>query len=90
MIWMSEKARTLRLQDVDYRREPKTGRYCVNCQRDVGVGARFVTLLDFPDNGPPEVMHPHDLGLYARDRLSEHLIGNDCAKRLGLEWSYVS
>lgn len=68
--------------DPDYRREPKTNRYCVRCQKDIGAnqGARRVWT---PDGQWHMVVHPEDVihGDVA------HLIGSDCAKKIGLEWT---
>lgn len=68
--------------DYDARREPKTTRYCIKCQRDIKLGqpARVVQVAP---GFPPYVLHPEDAGS-AGER---HLVGMDCAKRIGLEFS---
>lgn len=65
--------------DYDARREPKTTRYCVRCQRDIRPDqtARVVRVKD------AMVLHPDDAGAHG----NEFLIGLDCAKALGLEFS---
>jgi hypothetical protein len=65
--------------DYDARREPKTDRYCIKCQKDISPGApaRVVRLVDVM------VVHPDDAGAEGED----HLVGIDCAKKLGLEFS---
>jgi len=77
-----------RYQFVDYdaRRDPKTDRWCCKCQKDLMPGQphRHVYLAaemcavhpeDIAERGP----QPDDYGW--------HLLGMDCAKKLGLEWS---
>lgn len=66
--------------DYDARPQPKTDRWCVCCQRDIKPGrpARVVRILDFP-----WVLHPDDAG----DLGEQFLIGLDCAKKIGLEFS---
>jgi hypothetical protein len=65
--------------DYDARREPKTARFCVKCQKDISpdMSARVVRVLD------EMVLHPEDAGSAGQD----FLIGPDCAKALGLEYS---
>lgn len=65
--------------DYDARREPKTARFCIKCQRDIAPAspARVVRVLD------EMVLHPDDAGSAGED----FLVGLDCAKQLGLEYS---
>lgn len=65
--------------DYDARRDPKTGRFCVRCQRDIGPDqpARVVRVLD------ERVLHPEDAGAQGRDCL----LGLDCAQQIGMEYS---
>lgn len=67
--------------DYDSRPEPKTSRWCCRCQRDIKQGslARVVCLRV----NDMHVIHPED----ANEEGDEHLIGLDCAKVMGLEWS---
>lgn len=72
--------RTLFL-DYDARPEPKTNRWCAKCQRDIKPGSPArVIRLRVEDM---HVLHPDDAG-----DLGEHaLLGMDCARTIGLEWS---
>lgn len=65
--------------DYDTRREPRTTRFCVRCQRDIGIDhpARIIRVLD------ELVLHPDDAGTCGE----EFLIGLDCAHQIGLEYS---
>lgn len=65
--------------DYDARREPKTARYCIRCQRDIGTDqpARIIRVLD------AQVLHPDDAGTAGCD----FLIGLDCAQQIGMEYS---
>ncbi len=65
--------------EFDARREPKTDTFCACCQRDIKVPTRWVFLR----NGDPYAIHPAD----ADASVDRHPIGEDCAKRLGLEWT---
>lgn len=72
--------------DYDARPQPKTDRWCCRCQKDLEIGQphRHVYL-----DGQMCAIHPEDL----QDRGADsedygwHLLGLDCAKTLGLEWS---
>lgn len=85
--------------DPDYRRDPKTDRYCCICQRDLAPGQshRRVHWL-----GCGWVLHPNDEAAFATGALlvdsdgatfgaqedfGEQKIGMDCARRIGMEWS---
>lgn len=76
--------------DYDARRDPKTDRFCVRCQRDIRPDspARVVHLVD----GGTNALHPEDEALYAKDGNHKGdqgawLLGTDCAQQVGLEWS---
>lgn len=81
--------------DYDARRRPRTDRFCVACQRDLKAGVRVRTVHVVADeNGStPFALHPEDEAAWAAqntDTERDHgiwLIGNDCAKILGLEWT---
>ncbi|MFA7256030.1 MAG: hypothetical protein WC047_00445 [Kiritimatiellales bacterium] len=66
--------------DFDTRRQPKTDRWCVCCQRDINPGsqARTVRILDFP-----WVLHPEDAGVCGE----VFLVGLDCARKIGIEFT---
>lgn len=81
--------------DPDFRRNPKTNRYCIICQRDLKEGQphrRICYELDVY-----EAVHADDWEIAAADistRRAPHLdavqyelIGMDCAKRLGFDYS---
>lgn len=73
--------------DYDARPRPKSKRFCVKCQKDIKAGklGRLVYLIGMGEL----VLHPSELG--TRQALKTDygyfLIGLDCAKQLGLEWS---
>jgi hypothetical protein len=80
--------------DYESRRKPKTDYSCVACQKDIDPGRphRRVALL----SGTDIVVHPEDVDLPVSDEVKQqtceteivwHPLGNDCAKKLGLEWS---
>lgn len=83
--------------DPDFRRDSRTDRYCVMCQRDLKPGqpARQVRFeLDTMAAIHPEDWERAAAEIRARrphpipDYYFEHgLLGMDCARRLGLEWS---
>src|SRR3990167_9410732 len=84
--------------DGDFRRDPKTDRFCVRCQKDMKLGqsARVVHLV----GGGHLVLHPSDEDAYtaamkaepngelARSDLGCFPIGMDCARKLGMEWTH--
>lgn len=67
--------------DFDARREPRTERYCIRCQRDIRPGqpARVVRIVV----DEPMVLHPDDAG----DLGEEHLVGENCARVIGWEFT---
>lgn len=74
--------------DGDYRREPKTDRFCVRCQKDIKEGSpsRAVHIV----NGGHLILHPDDESSYVPDSgdCGIYLVGMDCAKIIGLEWTH--
>ena len=72
--------------DDDARRKPRTKRYCVRCQKDIDPGkpTRWVYVT-----GDMEAVHPEDLCRHVRSGsdFGWLLIGNDCARILGIEWT---
>ena len=80
--------------DPDFRRQPKTDRWCEMCQRDLKSGQPHRVIRWELDKY--EAIHPDDwesaaVEVPARrgrpDAVVQGLIGMDCAKRLGMEWS---
>lgn len=76
------QVRTIYL-DPDFRRTPKTARFCAVCQRDLGEKqlARVVVTI----HGGTEAVHPENILQATQGRWQ--FIGTDCAERIGLEWS---
>ena len=67
-------AETRKVQlDGDFRRDPKTERYCVRCQKDIKPEASAIRVS--VDEASISVW---------RDENGEHLMGMDCAKKVGL------
>jgi hypothetical protein len=80
----SGELRTKRLQQFpgDYSGE----RGCFRCGKPVKAGrGRWIHVI----GGGSTVLHPADEALYVPDGgdLGGQMLGSDCAKRLGLEWS---
>lgn len=82
--------------DFDARRDPKTKRWCIMCQKDIKpeAKARFVQFVDI--GGGPYAIHPDDVEYIKSGILTlpanavrheDQVIGTDCAKKLGLEWT---
>lgn len=78
--------------DPDYRKTPKTDFFCCACQRDLNPSrpCRQVYLVG---NGL-DVLHPSEWATYdpatdstGHDLRGKYPIGNDCARKLGLEWT---
>jgi hypothetical protein len=74
--------------DNDCRREPKTNRFCIRCQRDLPAGAqeRMIHLVE-----SCMAVHPEDEGMLATFAHEDHgwwLVGVDCAKIIGLEYTH--
>ena len=76
--------------DPDYRRQPKTDYFCINCNKTIDPTKphRLVRVIDKGDS----FLHPQDVEGYMLEHgfAALHPMGNDCAKRLGLEWSIPS
>lgn len=75
--------------DCDNRRDPKTDKFCVRCNRDLEPSQDhgLVHLVD----GGPFALHPEDEEIYSksgndRSDLGMFFIGLDCAKKIGLEF----
>jgi galactose-1-phosphate uridylyltransferase len=83
-----------KLMCLDFRRVPQTDRYCALCQRDLQAGqpAREVRWeLDKYEAVHPDDWEEAEREVCARrgraDAVQRGLLGMDCARRLGLEWS---
>lgn len=63
------------------------GRQCARCLRVLrdNQKARVIHIVD----GGSSILHPDDEALYKSDGadLGAHLLGMDCARKIGLEWS---
>ncbi len=81
--------------DYDARRDPKTDRFSIMCQKDLKPDSKVkaVHMVTGPDGNTPYALHPDDETLWeVWNQNPDHdhgtwLLGNDCAKRLGLEWT---
>lgn len=81
--------------DPDFRRDPKTNCYCEMCQRDLKEGQPHRHIMFELDRY--EAIHSEDWEaaeayiLATRKTVQpaviKGLIGMDCAKRLGFEWT---
>ena len=67
--------------DPDFRRKPKTDCYCMICQKDI-KGAHRVILMTDND----EIIHPSS-DIPAEVKANFYSVGNDCAKRIGIDWT---
>ncbi len=79
--------------DYDARHDPKTDHSCVKCQRDLKPGQPFREVHII--GGGTHVLHPEDEAQHAAafpngdpGDLCFYPIGNDCARKLGLEWTW--
>lgn len=74
--------------DYDARRDPKTDRFCIRCQKDIkpDAEARAVHIVD----GGSMILHPADESAYQSDNadLGFHLIGPECSRVVGIEWTH--
>ena len=69
--------------DYDSRKSPKTNIYCVKCQKDLkNNNFRWIYLIE-----DCFVVHPDDIKKSNNGEF--YRIGNDCAKKLGLEWTVL-
>ena len=61
--------------------------FCVLCKKTMKEGAiaRYIHII----NGGDDVLHPGDEAAYIPDEgdVGLHEIGNECAKKIGLEWT---
>lgn len=80
--------------DPDFRREPKTARYCVLCQRDLKEGQPHRSVkweLDVYAAILPEDYAVAESEIRARrshrEPIESGLVGMDCARKLGIEWT---
>lgn len=72
--------------DYDARREPKTDFHCVVCQKDLDPAKRVRWVwVDIEDM---HAIHPEDIGGDVDDRILLRPIGNDCAKKIGPEFTF--
>jgi hypothetical protein len=80
--------------DPDFRRDSHTPRYCIMCQRDLKDGQPHRRVMFELDRY--EAIHGEDWEIAEPEIRArrEHfapvergLLGMDCARRLGLEWS---
>lgn len=72
--------------DPDFRKLPKTEISCCRCQKD--IKAKRYRMVHLLVDGITAV-HPDDSHLVsAREDLGLHPIGNDCARKIGIEFTY--
>lgn len=81
--------------DPDFRRDPKTSRYCILCGRDLKEGQPHRRVMFELDRY--EAVHQDDWEIAAKDIRSRRnvtgdpviieLVGMDCARKLGLEYT---
>ena len=78
----------------DFRRDPRTNRYCVVCQRDLKEGQPHRIVMFELDTY--DAVHSEDWEAAQQDILGRRtandpvcigLVGMDCAKRIGLEFT---
>jgi hypothetical protein len=72
--------------DFDARRQPETDLHCIMCQKDLDPTKphRSVYLAGWD----PFAIHPADAEAHGlTGALRMRPIGNDCARKLGLEWT---
>lgn len=81
--------RTVEL-DYDARRQPKTDRSCVRCQKDIKPSSptRSVHVVE----GGIAILHPADEDKYAASGphsgdCGSFEVGIDCARIIGMEWT---
>jgi hypothetical protein len=81
------KENQIRKKFIDYvsRRKPRTKRFCVKCQKDLDLKLvrRVYVTADM------EAVHSNDIARYIPvvSDLGWLLIGHDCARILGTEWT---
>ncbi len=69
--------------DGDYRRQPKTDRYCTYCQRDIKPNSLTRTVQIVNEHF---ILHPEDTSTY-NGTIQRFIVGADCAQKIGLEWT---
>lgn len=69
--------------DFDARPKPKTGHWCVRCQKDLKPGAahRIVHVIDDVFSVHPDGAQPPS------DQVKIFPMGMDCARLHGMEWT---
>lgn len=72
--------------DNDTRRQPKTKRFCVRCQKDLKPGSN-VRSVHLVDNGP-FALHPEDEGKPVAKDGGWWLLGPECVSKIGIEWTH--
>lgn len=84
---MTQPFRTTFL-DYDARRDPKTNRFCIKCQKDLKPGGSYHAVHIV--GGGASILHPADEDLYVDDGgdMNFFEVGNDCARQIGLEWCW--
>ena len=88
----------LKFIDFDAKREPKTDRWCFICQKDLKLGRRTRAVRVVEIGAAPFTVHPDDEAAFDasgavldttdqyRD-LGQCLMGMDCARAHGIEWT---
>ena len=71
--------------DYDSRPKPRTKRFCVKCQKDLDPKPALRVYV----TAGMEAVHPNDIARYTStvNDLGWLLIGNECARILGTEWT---
>lgn len=70
--------------DPDYRKDPKTDRFCGLCQRDLKPGARVVQAIE-ADGEHGCIVHPEDASAEELEHY-KMLVGPECAKKVPPEY----
>ena len=74
--------------DPDFRRDPKTERYCVVCQRDIAPDRPAFGVMWLWD--ACAVVHPDDWHMIPAEDVGESvhmsLVGPRCRRKIGGEW----
>ncbi len=68
--------------DYDSRPEPKTNRYCAKCQKDIHPDskARIIRVAQ-----EVRIIHPDFTGKFTS--WESRLVGMDCARHIGIDWT---
>lgn len=83
--WPSDRP-LLRFLDFDARRAPKTGHFCIKCQRDLDPAKPFRTVRVLSD-GSAMVVHPKGAQL-AEGEAATWPIGDDCSYAFNIFWTH--